>query len=292
MVLSKVLIFLAVKALDHQIPLCVTLIFSITTLHLPNCVIVVLLYVLSVVVSFVVTNVSSVVLGNHFLNILNGIILPSQPRSTLYDTLIVACLDNVFCFATIAAWFELKLIKFIFTILMPGSCSWMTHTGLGPSEDCLKVVDLATVVAPLTICQESSWFMLLSAVLAFLFGDYHVTCILFCPLSPFSWCVIASKVLDSHRLLITAVWTLWFSSPFAHAKIVSLGIVTSSQHFVSSLITSANISWLFKPWMNCLSGICLLLYICIQPLFSLACLSTLQHSSAPICRIVAILSFH
>ena len=55
------------------------------------------------------------------------------------------------------------------------------HAGLGPSADCLKVVDLATVVTLFTIYQKSSWFMLLSTVLAFLFGNDCVTCMLFAP---------------------------------------------------------------------------------------------------------------
>ena len=53
------------------------------------------------VVSFVAASLCSVVLGNNFLNILNGIILPSQPMSTLYGTIIVACFDDVFSFANI-----------------------------------------------------------------------------------------------------------------------------------------------------------------------------------------------
>ena len=69
-----------------------------------------------VVVSFVATSVSSVVLGNNVLNILNGIILPLQPVSTLYGTIIAACLDNVFSFATILKLFELNLIEFILNL--------------------------------------------------------------------------------------------------------------------------------------------------------------------------------
>ena len=80
--------------------LCLVL-FSITTPHLPLCIIVVLSYAISVVVSFVAASLSAVVIGNNFLNTLNGIMLQSQSMSTLYGTIIVACLD-VFSFAIIA----------------------------------------------------------------------------------------------------------------------------------------------------------------------------------------------
>ena len=46
--------------------------------------------------------------------------------STLYDTIIVACLDDVFSFTIIAEWLKLKLIKFVFVISMPDSCSWIS----------------------------------------------------------------------------------------------------------------------------------------------------------------------
>ena len=70
--------------LEHEMMhfLC-SLLISITELHLFNCVIVVLLYVLNMVVSYVAASLSSVVLGNNVLNILNGIMLPLQPMSTV-----------------------------------------------------------------------------------------------------------------------------------------------------------------------------------------------------------------
>ena len=42
--------------------------------------------------------------------------------STLDGTILVAGLGDVFSFATIMECFEIKLIKFIFTVSMPGSC--------------------------------------------------------------------------------------------------------------------------------------------------------------------------
>ena len=61
-----------------------------------------LLYVLSMFVSFVATSQSAVVFGNYFLNTLNGIMLPLHTVSTLYGTVIVACLDDVYSYAIIA----------------------------------------------------------------------------------------------------------------------------------------------------------------------------------------------
>ena len=45
--------------------------------------------------------------------------------STLYGTILVLCFDDVLSFANNVEWLELELIKFLFTIKMPDSCSWM-----------------------------------------------------------------------------------------------------------------------------------------------------------------------
>ena len=51
--------------------------------------------------------------------------------------------------------------------------------GLEPSIYHFKVVGLATSIAPFIIHQVSSWFMLLSAVLASFSGDDFVICMFF-----------------------------------------------------------------------------------------------------------------
>ena len=104
----------------------ILLLFSILTVHLPNCVIVILLYVLNLIFSFFVAASSSFVdLGNDFLNIWKGIMFPSE--STLYCTTDVAWLDDVFKFA-VMIWYlllkvmEFMLIEFIFTLsILPSS---------------------------------------------------------------------------------------------------------------------------------------------------------------------------
>ena len=81
--------------LQRNVFLCLSL-FSISTFHLPNCVIVVWLYVLSLVASLADASLSIVALGNNFVNILNDIMFPSLPISNLYDTIMAAVLDDVF----------------------------------------------------------------------------------------------------------------------------------------------------------------------------------------------------
>ena len=77
------------------------LIFSIAIPYLPNCVIVVLLYVQSVVVSFVAASVSFVLLENNFLEYIEWYYIAIAAMSTLYGTIFVTCLDDAFSFATI-----------------------------------------------------------------------------------------------------------------------------------------------------------------------------------------------
>ena len=78
------------------------LLISISILHLPNCIIVLWFYVLSLVTSFVATSWSAVALGNNFLNILYGTKFPWLLVSTLHGTTIVALLDDNFRIAIIA----------------------------------------------------------------------------------------------------------------------------------------------------------------------------------------------
>ena len=82
------------------------LLCPISTLHEPNCVIVVQLYVFSgIFVVLVVTNCSFSALGNNFLYICNGIMYLSLPVSTL-------------CHPVILTWFY-DIIKFL---LLPNDC--------------------------------------------------------------------------------------------------------------------------------------------------------------------------
>ena len=72
------------------------------TLHNPNLVIVVQLYIFSLTFEFLVTANSSIVsLGNNFLYVCNGITFPSLPESTLYGAVITTLFDDVFRFAII-----------------------------------------------------------------------------------------------------------------------------------------------------------------------------------------------
>ena len=72
------------------------LLCSIFTLHLPNCVIIVLSYVFNWMLLFlVVADCSFVALGNSLVHKCKGIMFLSLPVSTLYGTTIETWLDNV-----------------------------------------------------------------------------------------------------------------------------------------------------------------------------------------------------
>ena len=116
--------------LAHLLEVQGMLFCSISTLHLPNCVIVVWLYVFSLLFVFVfATNCSIVALGNNILYVYNGITFPSLPMSTLYGTMIMTLFVEVFRFAIIIEQLELNLTEFIFTILISVSCTWsMSHS--------------------------------------------------------------------------------------------------------------------------------------------------------------------
>ena len=92
------------------------LLCSIFTLHMPNVVIVVLLYIFNrVFLLLVATNCSFVALGNNVLYMCKHIMFPSLPVSTLYGTIILTRFGDVFRFTLITEHLLLKLIEFIFT---------------------------------------------------------------------------------------------------------------------------------------------------------------------------------
>ena len=78
--------------------------------HMPNCVIVVQVYIFSLMfVSVFAANCSIVALGNTFLYMYNGIIFPSLPMSTLYGTVFMTLFDDVFRFAIF--WNDWNIIR-------------------------------------------------------------------------------------------------------------------------------------------------------------------------------------
>ena len=62
-----------------------------------------------------IANCSLVMLGNNVLYMCNGMMLPLLPVSTLYGTITLFLLADVFKSAFITEWFLLKWIEFIFT---------------------------------------------------------------------------------------------------------------------------------------------------------------------------------
>ena len=136
---------------------------------------------------------------------------------------------------------------------------------------------------PFTICQASSWLMLLSTVFASFSGDDCVTCMYFVPEPIFYMCNCIK------------VFSLSLYS-FSLCQNSSLGIVTLSSNVVCSLIISTNISSPFKPCMNCTLR-CLSTSIYLHSTAAVLSLpihsSTLFHlNGGPICEIATILLLH
>ena len=93
------------------------LLYSIFTLHMPNCVIL-LLYVFNwMFLFFVATNCFFfVALGDNLFYKCKSIMFPSLPVSTSYGTITETWFDNVFRFAVITDHLLLKIIEFLFTM--------------------------------------------------------------------------------------------------------------------------------------------------------------------------------
>ena len=107
---SKGCLFLGTTEKLH---IFILLLFSVFTVHLPNCVIIVLLYILNLMSFFIATSFSLVDLGYYLLKMWKGIMLPSLPESVLYDNNNLAWLDDVFKFAVMTEHLLFKLVESI-----------------------------------------------------------------------------------------------------------------------------------------------------------------------------------
>ena len=104
-----------------------------------------------------------IALWNKFLYIYNDIMFPWLPVSTLYGTVIMTLLDDVFRFAVIMEPLALKFMELIFTISMWSSCSW--------SASC----SMLWTVLPLALQHTSlKWFNLLYLAHAIPYIGHHL----------------------------------------------------------------------------------------------------------------------
>ena len=95
------------------------LLHYVFTLHMPNWVIIVLLYVFNWMFLFsAAANCSFVSLGNILLYKCKGTMFPSLPVFTLYGTIIETCFDDTFRFGVINNLLLLKIIEFKLTMLI------------------------------------------------------------------------------------------------------------------------------------------------------------------------------
>ena len=166
----------------------------------------------------------------------NGCIFPSLPISTLYGTVITTLFDNLFRFAFIVEWLELKLMKLIFTISMSVSCSWSSPCSILWTVLFLEL--LYTSWSGSSYCTFHTSFHMLGIVTGLWSWLQYLHLLLvgivtgvasFVSLClPSSFCCIASKFFTSCKLLMTAAWALWASILFAQINTCSVCIIILS----------------------------------------------------------------
>ena len=155
---------------------------------------------------FLVTAICSfVALGNNLLYKCKGIMSPSLPVSTLYNTFIETWLDDVFRFTVITDHLLLKIIELyspcqydlllhpvdVLPILGHGQFYFISPT----SADLSEVVDLATLHTLLPIGKAFSGWMARTTITATLICGHFGTCLWFAQiasLSPF-YCLYLVK---------------------------------------------------------------------------------------------------
>ena len=191
---------------------------STTTIYVPTCVIVVLLYVFnSKCLFFVVANHLFVTCGNNFLNTHSGIMFPLLPVSGMVSCSILFTALVLLLLQTFWKWPILLHSVYTFPY----------------ARHCLRG---GVLMQYLHVCFNGM-----------------LNCV--GPLSLFSLCAcLATQILSnsfvSVVLLITAAWALCASTLFTHDKIFSLVMVSFPLIVVSFFMISPNISSL-SPWMNC-----------------------------------------
>ena len=183
-------------------------------LHMPNCVIIILLYVFNwIFLFFVAANCSFLALGNNLLYKCKGIMFPSLPVSTLCGTIIETWFD-VFRFVVITNCLLLKIIN-LYSLyqydLLHGVGLQLCFAGI-----------LACVCSILRLC-------LCPPFIAFILSNSFVLL----------------------KLVIIADWALWASTLLAQINTCLLFTVVPFLALLSSLIISASISLSLSLCTNC-----------------------------------------
>ena len=108
-----------------KVQLFCLLLCSIFTLHMPNCVILVWLSIVSLIFVFLVTtNCSFVSLGNNFFIYIIKLCSHHYLCQLYMAPLLRLCLMMFFRFAVFIEWLAFKLMELIFTSWMWSPCSW------------------------------------------------------------------------------------------------------------------------------------------------------------------------
>ena len=240
----------------HLFLMSLNLIF---TVHIPNCGMIVLLYVLNFIFPFIAfLSSSSVIFLNGFLNMCHSIILPSLPASILCGITILlgsVCISNS---AINNDQFFFKWAESILTVSISPSLSWdiSTYISFTTLSFLLWHTFLKCPVLPqpehvfphaghcLSTCTPPQyWYdchcdvQITGALALSSFGLFAIFTLLNC--------------LDSVRVSNTVACTLCASTHFAHASTPPLVIWSSLLVAVSSVMISSNMCLSLRLWMNC-----------------------------------------
>ena len=232
----------------------------IVTAHVLSCVMCVLLYIFNFMLLFIEPfSCSSGISLNSFLNIYNGIMLPSLWVSILYGISVTVLPTCIFRCAVINDWFLLRYIEFILTVSI--SSSW--GSGITSTSTSWTVQFLLLMQTFL------KWPIFLQLVHDFPYAGHCLGAWLppqylhGCLWN--AWCVVSishlslgfwtnltlSNFCASGRLLNIAACALCASICLAHNNMSSLFICLLLFFAINSLTTSSNMALLFNPCMNC-----------------------------------------
>ena len=196
------------------------------TTHVPNCVMTVLLYVFNFMCLLIILmSLASVTPGNKFLNMYQGIMLPSLPVYILYGTVSLLSPVHIYNFAVNIDWFlfictESTLTVSILPLLYPWDISFHFIYCPAPfaKADLLEVLHLATCHTHLAICWALSQLVYSPTISTWLHCGVQPTGALVVSSFALFDIFILSNCLESVTMFKTAALALYTSTLFVQAS--------------------------------------------------------------------------
>ena len=205
-------------------------------------------------------SLASISLGNNFLNMYHGIMLPSLPMSILYGTVILLSPAHISNLAVSIDRFLFIYTEIIILIvsISPLLYSWDISCSISFTTLIVLLwqtfLKCPTLLYPTHVLPYAGHYLSWCTPPQYLHGCccmVQLTGALALPSFVFLYICTLSNCLDLVRVFSTTAWALYTSTFLAHTSIPPLVMWSSFLVAISSFIISSNMYFSFRLWMKC-----------------------------------------